>query len=142
MNSHTDSVLNRLDVVDTGRRRRWSDGEKERIVLESMVGPRQISATARRHGIARSQLLAWRRAMLVEPRAAPSGFIPMLVTPETDQREDARMMGAGAPPALSVAAPTPGRIEIVLRSGRKMIVEGAADMDAVLKLARGLEAFR
>ena len=97
MDSHTDSVLNRLDVVDTGRRRRWSDGEKERIVLESMAGPRQISATARRHGIARSQLLAWRRALLVEPIATPSGFIPMLVTPETDQREDARTMGAGAP---------------------------------------------
>lgn len=66
----------------------------------------------------------------------------MLVTPATDWREDARTMGAGAPQALAVAAPTPGRIEIVLRSGRRMIVEGAADMDAVLKLARGLEAFR
>ena len=142
MDSHTDSVLNRLDVVDTGRRRRWSDGERERIVLESMAGPRQISATARRHGIARSQLLAWRRALLVEPIATPSGFIPMLVTPETDERDDARMMGAGAPPALAVSALTPGRIEIVLRSGRRMIVEGAADMDAVLKLARGLEALR
>jgi transposase len=142
MDSHTDSVLNRLDVVDTGRRRRWSEGEKERIVLESMAGPRQISATARRHGIARSQLLAWRRALLVEPRVAPAGFIAMLMTPETDQCEDARMMGAGAPPALGVCAPTPGRIEIVLRSGRRMIVEGTADMDAVLKLARGLEALR
>ena len=145
MDSHTDSVLNRLDVVDTGRRRRWSDGEKERIVLESMAGPRQISATARRHGIARSQLLAWRRALRVEPSIAPAGFVPMLVTPETDQREDARTMvtmGAVAPPALAVSAPTPGRIEIVLRSGRRMIVEGAADMDAVLKLARGLEALR
>ena len=142
MDSHTDSVLNRLDVVDTGRRRRWSEGEKERIVLESMAGPRQISATARRHGIARSQLLGWRRALLVEPSASPPGFIPMLVTPAADRREDPRMMGAGTPPALAVAAPTPGRIEIVLRSGRRMIVEGAADMDAVLKLARGLEALR
>ncbi|MFH1557741.1 MAG: transposase [Pseudomonadota bacterium] len=51
MDSHTDSVLSRLDVVETGRRRRWSEGEKERIVLESMAGPRQISATARRHGM-------------------------------------------------------------------------------------------
>ncbi|MFS8038150.1 IS66-like element accessory protein TnpA [Xanthobacter sp. AM11] len=142
MDSDTDSVLHRLDVVDTGRRRRWSEGEKERIVLESMAGPRQISATARRHGIARSQLLGWRRALLVEPSAAPPGFIPMLVTPAADRREDPRMMGAGTPPALAVAAPTPGRIEIVLRSGRRMIVEGAADMDAVLQLARGLEALR
>ena len=53
MDSHTDSVLNRLDVVETVRRRRWSEDEKERIVLESMAGPRLISATARRHGIAR-----------------------------------------------------------------------------------------
>ncbi|WP_244548591.1 IS66-like element accessory protein TnpA [Bosea vaviloviae] len=114
-----------LDVVETGRRRRWSEGEKERIVLESMAGPRQISATARRHGIARSQLLAWRRALFVEPSAAPSGFVPMMVTSETDRREDARRMGAGAPPALAVAAPTPGRVEIVLRCGRRIIVEGA-----------------
>ena len=127
MDSHTDSVLSRLDMVETGRRRRWSEGEKERIVLESMAGPRQISATARRHGIARSQLLAWRRALFVEPSAAPAGFVPMIVTSETDRREDARMMGAGAPSALAVAAPTPGRIEIVLRGGRRIIVEGAVD---------------
>ena len=142
MDSHTDSVLNRLDVVETGRRRRWSEGEKERIVLESMAGPRQISATARRHGIARSQLLAWRRALFVEPSAAPAGFVPMIVTSETDRREDARMMGAGAPSALAVAAPTPGRIEIVLRGGRRIIVEGAVDADTVLTLARGLEGLR
>lgn len=66
----------------------------------------------------------------------------MMVTPETDRREDGRMMGAGAPLASAVAAPTPGRVEIVLRSGRRIIVEGAADMNAVLKLARGLEALR
>ena len=129
-------------MVETGRRRRWSEGEKERIVLESMAGPRQISATARRHGIARSQLLAWRRALFVEASAAPSGFVPMMVTPETDRLEDALMMGAGAPPALAVAAPTPGRIEIVLRGGRRIIVEGAVDADTVLTLARGLEALR
>nr|WP_296578090.1 transposase [Phreatobacter sp.] len=142
MDSHTDSVLSRLDMVETGRRRRWSEGEKERIVLESMAGPRQISATARRHGIARSQLLAWRRALFVEPSAAPAGFVPMIVTSETDRREDARMMGAGAPSALAVAAPTPGRIEIVLRGGRRIIVEGAVDADTVLTLARGLEGLR
>ena len=142
MDSHTDSVLSRLDMVETGRRRRWSEGEKERIVLESMAGPRQISATARRHGIARSHLLAWRRALFVEPSAAPAGFVPMIVTSETDRREDARMMGAGAPSALAVAAPTPGRIEIVLRGGRRIIVEGAVDADTVLTLARGLEALR
>jgi transposase len=39
----------RLEVVETGRRRRWSDDEKLRIVLESLETPRAISSTARRH---------------------------------------------------------------------------------------------
>ena len=32
-------MVSRLEVVDTGRRRRWSDDEKLRIVTESFVGP-------------------------------------------------------------------------------------------------------
>ncbi len=48
MDSHTDSAqVRRLEVVQTGRRRRWSEDEKLRIVLESLQGPRQASATAR-----------------------------------------------------------------------------------------------
>jgi transposase len=128
MDSHIDSVLKRLDVVETGRRRSWSEGEKERIVLESMAGPRQVSATARRHGIARSQLLAWRRSMQMEVDPPP-GFVPAVVMPDA------------ATSAMAAAASQP-RIEIVLRSGRRMIVDGAVDMEAVLKLARGLEALK
>ncbi len=51
----------RLEVVETGRRRRWSEEQKLRIVLESLAGPRLASATARRHGISRSLLTRWRR---------------------------------------------------------------------------------
>jgi hypothetical protein len=39
MDSHTTGALNRLEVMKTGRRRRWSE-EKARIVLESMAEPR------------------------------------------------------------------------------------------------------
>jgi transposase len=57
MDSHTHSAqVERLEVVETGRRRRWSEDEKLKIVLESLQGPRRVSATARRYGIARSQL--------------------------------------------------------------------------------------
>ena len=48
-------------MVDTGRRRRWSFEEKLRIVEESHQGHRQVSATARRHGISASLLFSWRR---------------------------------------------------------------------------------
>src|SRR5215207_10132670 len=57
----------RLEVVETGRRRRWSDDEKLRIVLESLEAPRAISSTARRHGILRSLLITWRRSFRPEP---------------------------------------------------------------------------
>jgi transposase len=36
--------LERLEVVDTGRRRRWSEDEKLKILLESLQAPRQISS--------------------------------------------------------------------------------------------------
>ena len=54
-------VLERLEVVETGRRRRWTEDEKLRIVAESLSGSRQVSSTARRHGISRSLLTTWRR---------------------------------------------------------------------------------
>ena len=54
--------VSRLDVVDSGRRRRFSDEAKLAIVAESYRGPKQVSATARRHGITRFQLNSWRKA--------------------------------------------------------------------------------
>jgi transposase len=136
MDIDKDSAFGRLEIVETGCRRRLSAVAKERIVLESKVGPRQIAATARRHGIARSLLVIWRRAFQVRQglQAAPvgnsamSGFVPGVLIPQ-------------ASPSLH-AEPAPGRTEIMLVSGRRIIVEGALDADAVLTLARGLEAIR
>src|SRR4030095_3979547 len=62
--------VERLEVVDTGRRRRWSEDEKLKIVLESLQAPRQVTATARRHGISRSLLLRWRQLFRPEPEEA------------------------------------------------------------------------
>ncbi|WP_244477928.1 transposase [Methylobacterium sp. Leaf86] len=82
MDSHTPIAprVQRLEIVETGRRWRWSEDEKLRIVLESLAGPRLVSATARRHGLARSQLLTWRRAFAAS-RSAPAapGFVPAMV---------------------------------------------------------------
>ncbi|MBR0689884.1 transposase [Bradyrhizobium manausense] len=54
--------VERLEVADTRRRRRWSEDEKRKIVLESLQAPRQVAATARRYGVSRSLLLRWRRS--------------------------------------------------------------------------------
>src|SRR5665213_3818752 len=82
MDVHKHSTqIERLEVVETGRRRRWSDDEKLRIVLESLERPRAISSTARRHGISRSLLVTWRRSFRPEPSCAgapQAGFVPVL----------------------------------------------------------------
>jgi transposase-like protein len=55
------SKVSRLEVIQTGARRRWTPEEKRRIVAESASAPRLVSATARRYGLSAGQLFTWRR---------------------------------------------------------------------------------
>ena len=109
--------IGRLAVVETGRRRRWSEDEKLRIVLESLQAPRQVAATARRYGISRSLLLRWRQSFRPEPNDAaaeqPTGFVPARVVPES-----------GATPGPAGPA---GAIEIEFAAGARMRITGAVD---------------
>ncbi|MBA1158181.1 IS66-like element accessory protein TnpA [Microvirga arvi] len=131
--------VSRLDVVDTGRRRRFSDEAKLAIVAESYRGPKQVSATARRHGITRFQLNSWRKAHREGRLGAGSwdGFVPALVVPD-----------ARAPLEPSPTAPVPyppsglGRMDVVTANGRHVIVDRDVDVDALLRIIRGLEALR
>jgi len=80
MDSHTDSRnINRLEIIDTGRRRRWSDEAKLRIVEESFSGPRLASATARRHGISNPLLFAWRKAYREGRLGESVGLVPAVM---------------------------------------------------------------
>mgnify|MGYP000066951502 CR=1 FL=1 len=61
MDAHEDTPrIEILSVTDTGRRRRWTDDEKVRIVEESHQVGETITEVARRHEISRSQLYDWR----------------------------------------------------------------------------------
>ncbi len=127
MDSHTISAFGKLEVVETGRRRRWSEDEKLRIVLESLAGPRLVSATARRHGISRSLLLTWRRAFHAErwEAGSASGFVPAVIVPEPPPAPK---------PDLRVPRPREGRIEIVLGRGRRVIVEEGVNPEALARV--------
>jgi transposase len=124
MDSHTHSAFGRLEVIETGRRRRWSEDEKLKIVLESLAGPRLVAATARRHGISRSQLLAWRRTLRAERSEgeAVPGFVPAVIVPE--------------PPT---AKPRDDRIEIALTRGRRIILAAGFDAAALARILDVLE---
>lgn len=78
-------VFEHLDIVETSRRRRWTENEKLRIVAESLSAARQVSSTARRHSISRSLLTTWRRHFRVQPQPggqAGPGLVPAAVLPE------------------------------------------------------------
>ena len=110
--------VERLEVVETGRRRRWSEDEKLKIVLESLQAPRQVAATARRYGVSRSLLLRWRRLFQSEPKDATAQQVacgPARVVPES---------GAASGPGGSAGS---GAIEIEFAAGARMRITGAVD---------------
>jgi transposase len=120
--------LERLEVVETGRRRRWSENEKLEIVLESLRAPRLISATARQHGISRSLLINWRRTFRLErhdPEGQQIGFVPAIVVAETAPRVP--------------AVPARGRMVIVIANGRRVIVDAGVDAAALARVLEVLE---
>jgi transposase len=116
----------RLEVITgIGRRRRWTDEEKARIVAESLDPATTASAAARRHGLHASQLFVWRQqlqrsASRAETIGGPA-FVPVLVAEDS--------------PAPAEAV---GRMEIALGPA---VVRVGADVDGPA-LRRVLEAVR
>ena len=117
----------RIEVITgVGRRRRWTDEEKARIVAESLDPATTSSAVARRYGLHASQLFVWRQQLRRGTSSAAGtiagpGFVPVL------------MAGGSAPPAEAA-----GRMEIALGPA---VVRVGADVDAAA-LRRVLEAVR
>ncbi len=129
--------VQRLEVVDTGRRRRWTLEEKLRIVQESYQGHRQVSATARRYNIPPSLLYTWRKACRQVSRGGddasslPSegfgrqvGFVPAVVVP--DEVGQPRRTAAG------------GRMEILTGTGYRIVVGPDVDAGALARVVAAL----
>ena len=114
------SKVSRLEVIQSGARRRWSAEEKHRIVAESESGRRQVSVTARRYGLLPSQLFTWRRQ-------AREGRL----TGGEDTVTFAQAMIAHSPPS---AASSASRMEIVLADGVRVIVDRDVDADALVRV--------
>ena len=128
---HTSSpVIEHLEVVETGGRRRWTEDEKLRILAENLSGARQVSSTARRHGISRSLLTTWRRQFRVQPQPGEEAgsFMPVVVHPERPTT---------APSTLSST-----RMEIAVSHDRLIIVDASADVTALERVLDLLERRR
>ncbi len=124
MDSHTHGAFGRLEVIETGRRRRWSEDEKLKIVLESLAGPRR---SPRPRGDTASPApsfsLGVARCALSDPGGgAVPGFVPAVIVPE--------------PPT---AKPSDDRIEIALTRGRRIIVGAGFSAAALARVLDVLE---
>jgi transposase len=116
--------VSRLEIVETGRRRRWSDEAKLRIVEESLSAPRQTSATARRHAISNKLLFAWRKSYREGRLGKAIGFVPAVIVRDRPE--------GGTGTGLS-------RMEVVSANGRRVIVDRGVDVEVLLRIVSGLE---
>jgi|SRR6516162_1394899 transposase len=135
MTEHTPipiSPISRVEVIATGARRRWTLAEKRRIVAESYSEP--VSATARRNGLSASQLFSWRRLERegrLGPAAEATRFTPAVVADHAPSSSPAslREQVTATEPPTSPMCPglAPGRIEIVLRCGHRILIDNGID---------------
>lgn len=119
------------------RRRRWSSEEKRAVVTEALSSGNVI-ATAKRHGIQAQQIYRWRERL--EERQGQTAFLPVSIAADSAPLSPTPVLDQDHSPAAMLDRSP--RVEIVLRCGRRIIVEGAVDADTLLTLARGLEALR
>jgi transposase len=84
--------VRRLEVfTGAGRRRKWSNEDKARIVAEIVASGESVCAVARRHGLSPQQLFGWRR-QLREAGVGPSRVEDVQFVPA--------VMDAGAPASV------------------------------------------
>ena len=121
------------EIITVERRRRWSLSDKQQIVAETLKPGASVSAIAQRYGMHPSQLFAWRKAArdgrLVEDRSIE--FAPVIIAAEQPDR-------VALPPRSTAVAP-PGRMEIVLDNGRRLIVDGSVKAAALARVIKVLE---
>ena len=109
------------------RYRHWSGEEKRSICRETRAPGVSVAQVARRHGLNANLIFKW----LKDPRFAPADAIeeaPVFLPVEVH--------GAEVPTA-PMASPTSGargRVEIVLATAHRLVVEGPFDADALAKL--------
>jgi transposase len=123
--------VSRLEVIQTGARRRWTLEEKQRIVVESDSGARQVSATARRYGLSTGQLFTWRR---LARRGRLGGDAEPVSFAEAVIADRGSATAALPPPAGACRG-----MEIVLADGLRVIVEQGVDPGALARLIGAIE---
>jgi len=133
MDAHEDIPrIQVLSVSDTGRRRRWTDDEKIRIVEESHLDGVTLAEIARRHEISRSMLYDWRyrhKHGMLGCSAQFMRLVPMENSPSAE----------GVPPV----SPLQSLVMTIDLGGRcHVTIPAGFDMDAAARLLNSLMVSR
>jgi len=127
MDAHEDTPrIQVLSVSDTGRRRRWTDAEKLRIIEESYGEGVTLAEVARRHSVSRSQLYDWRYRHKHGLLGSDPQFLRVF------QLEEASGVSDDTP-----ALPTPV-LTIDLGARCRVTIPSGFDMAAAAQLLNGL----
>ncbi|MEM7500372.1 MAG: transposase [Pseudomonadota bacterium] len=137
-----------LDGVE--RRRRWSDEEKLRILMEVGLRGSTLTDVARRHSVSRSQLYAWRRELKRHGAMRPPEVVegrpvfvpvapPLLPGPVSGPLPSGDV--ASTAPRVDCEGPEPPApaIEVALTNGRRLCVPPGIDDAALARLIRVVE---
>jgi transposase len=134
----------RVEII-TGpeRRRRWSDEEKLQLVEEACRPGNSVSQVARQRGISASQLFGWRRqalakGIITDRRSAPSAAPALTFAAVEVAEEPAPAAEELRPARRRKATRASGTIEIELRSGDRVRVEGCTDAGLVARIISAL----
>ena len=118
----------RLEVLTgPGRRRKWSDDDKAKVVAETLEPGAVVAEVARRWQICRQQVFTWRREMRAGVGAQPE-FVPVVV--ETT--------GSKPEPAVAPSRGT-SAIEVKL-AGAVLRIAAGADEALLTMVLRAIRA--
>jgi len=137
--------VRRLEVfTGAGRRRKWSDEDKARIVAEIVASGDSVCAVARRHGLSPQQLFGWRR-QLREAAAKHSDasdaeelqFVPAVV----DAGASAPVLRRRRKAPRCKSEPDVGMIEVEVE-GVTIRASRGADANTIAAIVQALKASR
>lgn len=113
-------------TAERRRRRLWSVEEKRRIVAETLEPGASVSMVARRHDVNANMLFTWRRQ-------AEAGFSSAVTL------VPAAIIAEPAAPLSSASSAPPGRMEIVLTGGGRVIVGADVDVSVLARVLKLME---
>ena len=119
------AVMERVPDV-AGKRRRWKAPDARAVLRAHVASGLSLAAFARREGLSPTRLMWWRKQLRGRPSATPPPSAPVRWLPVSIRR------------SAPVSTSTP-HVEIAVRGGRVIHVEGPFDPQGMAELVRALE---